>query len=76
MSSRTSSHPALEVFLTTVIAPPVIHPRQHTTLADATSFTGALSLLTALEAVWHSSFKHRVWSQAKLTIILFRKFWD
>lgn len=26
MSSRTSSHPALEVFLTTVIAPPVIPP--------------------------------------------------
>ena len=76
MSSRTSSHPASEVFLTMVIAPPVIHPWQHTTLADATSITGALSLLTALEAVWHSSFKHRLWSQAKLVAILFRKFWD
>lgn len=51
-------------------------PRQHTTLADATSITGALSLLTELEAVWHRSFKHRLWSQAKLIIILFRKFWD
>ena len=57
-------------------APAVIQHQQHRTLAYATSITGALSLPTVLDAVWHSGFKHRLWSQAKLVTILFRKFWD
>lgn len=57
-------------------APAVIHPQQHTALADATSITEALSLPTVLDAVWHCVLKHRLWSQAKLVTILFRKFWD